>query len=571
MRFALALTLTGLATLAAASPATTKDTAPATAQAAAKRGAVRAALTPAVRRALAGIRGEALRAHMRFLANDRLEGRGTGTRGYDIAAAYVASQFEAAGLEPGGVGGTWYQPVPFRRLQGVPGDGALALLRGGRELRLAHDTDYLLGSDAVHERTAVTAPLAFAGFGITAPELGYDDYAHVDVRGKVAVILSGGPPAFPSDQRAYYSSGLIKTRNAVARGAVGIVTVRTPVDEARAPWGRVVNQSRLPGMRWLDADGVPNESHPQIQMTATLSRSGAAALFADAPVPLARVFETGEAGRAQGFDLPARIRAWTRTRHSRAESPNVLGLLRGSDPTLRDEVVVLTAHLDHLGIGVPVNGDSIHNGAYDNATGCGSLIELARAFAAFPERPRRSLLFVAVTGEEKGLQGSDYFARFPTVPPEGIVANINMDMFVMLEPMPDVIVFGGEHSSLGPIAARAARAVGLSPVPDPAPEEVVFIRSDQFQFVRQGVPAVYPVLSGARDVAPGDSLSPMQRWRRTIYHTPQDDMSQPMDMESGAKFMRMQFLLGLEVANTTARPAWNRGDFFGDTFARGRR
>ena len=191
--------------------------------------------------------------------------------------------------------------------------------------------------------------------------------------------------------------------------------------------------------------------------------------------------------------------------------------------------------------------------------------------AALPERPRRSLLFVAVTGEEKGLQGSDYFAHFPTVPAERIVANINMDMFLLLEPMPNVVVFGGEHSSLGPIAARAARAVGLSPVPDPVPEEVIFVRSDQFPFVRQGIPAVYPVLSGAGRVAPGDSLSPMQRWRRTIYHTPQDDMSQSMDMESGARFMRMQFLLGLEVANTTARPTWNRGDFFGDTFAPGRR
>ncbi len=567
MRFALALLFTGFTTLALAAPVNSPVTAQVTPRATPKRGA----LTPTIRRALSGLRGEALRAHMRFLADDRLEGRGTGTRGQEIAAAYVATQFEAAGLQPGGVEGTWFQPVPFRRMQGVPQDGALALLRGGREQRLVRDTDYLLGNDPVHERASITAPLAFAGFGVTAPELGYDDYAHVDARGKVAVILSGGPPTFPSEQRAYYSSGLIKTRNAVAHGAVGIVTIRTPVDEARAPWGRVINQSRLPGMRWLDSDGVPNESHRQLELTATLSRSGASALFTDAPVTLARVFAEAEAGRPQGFELQARVRAWTRTRHSRVESPNVLGLLRGSDARLRDEVVVITAHLDHLGIGVPVNGDSIHNGAYDNATGCGSLIELARAFAAFPERPRRSLLFVAVTGEEKGLQGSDYLAHFPTVPLDRIVADINMDMFLMLEPMPEVVVFGGEHSSLGPIAARAARAVGLSPVPDPAPEEVVFVRSDQFPFVRQGIPAVYPVLSGAGRVAPGDSLSPMQRWRRTIYHTPQDDMSQSMDMESGARFMRMQFLLGLEVANAPKRPTWNRGDFFGDTFARGRR
>jgi len=528
-------------------------------------------LPPAVRRALDGLKPEALRAHMRFLADDRLEGRATGTRGYELAAAYLATQFEAAGLSPAGApNNTWYQEVPFRRLERDPERGGLALVRGGREKPLTRDSDYILGNDPVHEEASITAPLAFAGFGISAPELGYDDYALVDVKGKIAVILSGGPPRFPSEKRAYYSSTLMKTRTAAARGAVGIINVRTPVDEARAPWFRAVNQAKLPGMRWLDANGVPNESYPQLQVTATLSRPGADALFADSPVPLARVFAAGDSGRAQGFDLPAQARAWTHTSHSKAESPNVAGVLRGSDPKLRDEYVVITAHLDHLGIGVPVNGDSIHNGFYDNATGSGALIELARAFAALPERPKRSLLFVAVTGEEKGLQGSDHFAHFPTVPAERIVADVNMDMFVMFQPMHEVIVFGGEHSSLGPIAERAARAAGLTPVPDPSPEEVVFVRSDQFSFVRQGIPSVYPVLAGAQHVAPGDSLSPMQRWRRTIYHSPQDDASQPMDLASGARFLRMQFLLALEVANAAARPSWNRGDFFGDTFAKTR-
>ena len=305
-------------------------------------------------------------------------------------------------------------------------------------------------------------------------------------------------------------------------------------------------------------------------MTATLSRSGAIALFADSPVPLERVFAAGDSARAQGFDLPTGARAWTHTIHSKAESPNVVGVLRGSDPRLKDEYVVLTAHLDHLGIGVPVNGDSIHNGFYDNATGSGALIELARAFASLPERPKRSLLFVAVTGEEKGLQGSDHFARFPTVAAERIVADVNMDMFLMIQPMKEVILFGGEHSSLGPIAERAALTAGLTPVPDPSPEEVVFVRSDQFSFVRQGVPSIYPVLASTAQAAPGDTLTAIQRWRRTIYHSPQDDASQPMDLASGARFLRMQFLLALEVANATARPSWNRGDFFGDTFAKPR-
>jgi hypothetical protein len=528
-------------------------------------------LDPDQARALARIRPEALRGHIQFLADDRLEGRGTATRGHELAARYMAAQFQAAGLAPAGDSGTWFQEIPFRRLQADRRAGRIALVRGGRETALIPDTDVLIGADPVHERARVDAPVAFAGFGVTAPELHYDDFAHVDVKGKIVVLLSGAPPTFPNDQRAYYSSSTNKARNAAQHGAVGLITVRTPVDENRAPWERAVLQSRLPGMRWLGTNGMPNEAHPELQLTATLSRTGAQKLFAGSPVPLERVFAAGDSGRAQGFDLGGtRVRAVTATAHTRVSSPNVVGLLRGSDPRLRDEYVVFSAHLDHLGIGAPVHGDSIYNGAYDNATGSAALIELAKAFASLPKRPRRSLLFVAVTGEEKGLQGSDYFARTPTVPAAAIVGDINMDMFLMLEDMPGVVVFGGEHSSLGRSADRAARAVGLAPVPDPSPEEVVFVRSDQFSFVRQGIPAVFPVLAGADRVAPGDSLSPMRRWRRTVYHSPQDDLSQTMHLESGARFVRMQFLLGADVANATARPAWNRGDFFGDRFAKGR-
>src|SRR5262245_25403117 len=236
-------------------------------------------LDPVVRRALEGIRPEALRAHMLFLADDRLEGRGTGTRGHEIAAAYMAAQLAGAGLEPGGPSGSWYQPIPFRRLEVVRPDCGMALVRGGHEQALAWDQHFIIGGNATRERTSFTAPLVYAGFGVTAPELGYDDYARVDARGKVVVLLFGGPKSFPNDQRASSSSTLVKARNAVARGAIGIITVRTPGDEMRAPWPRVVNQSRLPGMRWLEANGAPHDAHPEIQLTATMSRSGANALF----------------------------------------------------------------------------------------------------------------------------------------------------------------------------------------------------------------------------------------------------------------------------------------------------
>jgi Zn-dependent M28 family amino/carboxypeptidase len=383
----------------------------------------------------------------------------------------------------------------------------------------------------------------------------------------VVVLLSGSPRTFPHNQRAYYSQGVQKEANAVAREARGIITVRTPVDEVRTTWERQIRQGRLPGMRWTDSGGVPHDSHPELEMGAALNRSGAEALFEGAPHSLQDVFANAETGRARSFDLPTRVRARRATDHSRAVSPNVVAVLRGSDPRLRDEYVVYTCHLDHLGISTPVNGDSINNGAYDNASGTAIVIELARALKSLPTRPRRSILFVAVTGEEKGLQGSDYFAHFPTVPPAGIVADINLHMFLMLQPLDNITVFGAEHSSLGPVIDRAAKRLGVGVLPDASPEEVIFVRSDQFSFVKQGVPALFPV-AGGRTGGPGHEA--VEAWLRSTYHSPQDDFSQKMDLTAGVRFAKINLLTGWWVANETARPRWNPGDFFGEKFGSGR-
>lgn len=514
---------------------------------------------------LATIRAEPIRAHMRFLADDRLEGRGTGTRGYDIAAAYVASQFEAIGLEPAGNARTWLQPVPFRRSDVIQRQCALAMGDPRRERPLRYGVDYVMGNDYVRERSDVTAPLAFVGFGVSAPELGYDDYAQIDVQGKVVVLLSGAPPTFPHDQRAFYSKGSVKEENAVRYGAIGIVSVRTPVDERRSTWERLVRQNVLYGTRWLGPDGAPRQAHPELRIGATLHRDAAEALFARGPHPLAAVFAAADSGRAQGFDLATNIRARRMCRHQRIESPNVIGRLPGSDPRLRDEHVLVTAHLDHLGISTPVQGDSINNGAYDNASGVAILIEMVRALARSEPRPKRSVLFVAVTGEEKGLQGSEYFARNPTV--SGIVANINLDMFLMLEPLRNVVVYGGEHSSLGPVFERAARRLGIGVIPNPAPEEVIFIRSDQYSFVQEGIPAAFPTAGGERSRESADRIT---GWLRTIYHSPQDDMSQEFVWSAAVKFAQLNLLATWMVANDPKRPTWNAGDFFGEKFGGGR-
>jgi Zn-dependent M28 family amino/carboxypeptidase len=524
---------------------------------------------PEATSAMTSIRASALRAHVEFLADDLLEGRATGTRGYDLAARYVASQFAAAGLEPGGTRG-WYQPIAFRKSELDHGASAITLIRDGKETRLEYGAGFTMSGDPLQEKGSFTAPLVFVGHGVTAPELGHDDYQGLDARGKVVVFLRGAPPKFSHNERAYYAWSYEKNRNAVAHGAIGTIALRTNDDERRAPWARSVRQSKLPRFDWLEKTGAPHHVFAQLRGAATLHRDAAAALFAGAAAPLDSVLARGETSRVKGFALPGRVRFESRTRHARVTSPNVIGLLRGSDPKLRHEYVVYTGHLDHLGITEPVDGDSINNGAIDNASGIAAMIEAARAFTRLPKPPKRSILFIATTAEEKSLLGADYYSENPTVPISSIVANVNLDMFVMIAPLADVVAYGAEHSSLGPITVDAARRNGFAVSPDPRPEEVVFIRSDQFPFVRKGVPAIF-VTAGNRSrdrAVNGSKLA--EEWIRQRYHAPGDDLDQKIDWDSGARFARTNFAIGWRVAQDAARPTWNPGDPFGTKFGRSR-
>jgi hypothetical protein len=501
--------------------------------------------------------------HIGYLASDRLAGRGTGTPGYDSAARYVADHFAQLGLDSAGTRG-YFQPVAFRRARAVEGSGLVLVGRSGRRT-LAPYRDYIPVPHFVEARAEVTAPVVFAGFGVTAPERGYDDYQGIDAKGKIVVLLTGAPPSFPAAERAHYASSRLKRENAVGRGAVGILVVRTR--DQSFPWDRAVRQSRRGSMRWLDADGTPADISPALRGAATLSDSAAALVFEGAPQSLSQVLDAAAAGKPKAFDLPLRATLRTVSTYQRLQSPNVAGMLQGSDARLRDEVVVYTAHLDHLGIGEPVKGDSIYNGALDNASGTAALLEVARAFTSLPTGPRRSVLFVAVTGEEEGLLGSDYFVEHPTVPLERIVANVNMDGLAILYPFREMSALGAEHSTLDSTVARVARRMGVSIAPDPFPQEVFFIRSDQYSFVRRGVPALFPFL-GMRSDSGVDGAARFKDWLATRYHTPQDDVDQPMDLEAGAKNAQLEFLVGLEIANADERPRWKPGDFFGRTFGR---
>jgi len=521
--------------------------------------------------ALASIDATAIEQPMRVLADDALEGRATGSRGYLVAADYVAGELESFGLQPAGDDTTFYQQVPLLSARLVADESAITLIHDDRRATLEIFGDYVLDGDFLRTRADITAPVVLAGFGVTAPEHDWDDYAGLDVRGKIAVVFRGAPASLPHDERAYHASGRVKCENAISRGAVGLLTALLPGERERRPWPRTVSQSKLPAMRWLDEAGAPRDAFPELFVIGALSKAGEHRLFKHAPESFAEVAAAIEAGQKRGFDLPIELEVRTSSRHAKLESPNVVALLLGSDPQLREEYVVLTAHLDHLGIGDAVDGDAIYNGAYDNASGVASLLAVARAFAALPRAPRRSLVFLAVTGEEKGLLGSDYFAANPTVPSAAIVANVNLDMALMLHPLNDVIAFGSEHSTLAEAVQRATARLDLAVSEDPIPEEVFFIRSDQYSFVRHGIPALF-VASGRRS---GDSALDghelWQEWMRTVWHTPGDDMSQSIDFEAGAEFARLNFLVVYHVANADESPAWVPGDFFGERFGSLRR
>ncbi len=523
----------------------------------------------AVREAVSRVSPETLARHMSVLAADDKEGRETGSEGYGRAAEYVAGQFEQMGLEPAFGTSGFYQTVPFRRADIVPEESYLTLRHQRRDLDLEPYVQYYMRPNLLRESVEVTAPVVYVGHGVTAPELGHDDYAGVEVRGRIVVLFRGAPASFPHNQRAYYSSTRVKWKNLAERGAVGVIYMNTREDEERWPWERAVRHAREPAMRWIDAEGRVVDAHPEIRMIARLGREGMDALFANGPRTAEEVLDAIEEGKPGSYEMPVVVRARTVSRHASIDSPNVGAILRGRDAALKAEHVLVSGHLDHVGIGEPLDGDAIHNGAYDNASGIAVMLEMARAFADLEERPKRSLLFLAVTGEEKGLLGSDYFAQNPAVPIGSIVANINLDMVMMLHPLKDVVAFGAEHSSLIRPLEAAAGHLDIRVSPDPYPEEVIFVRSDQFSFVRQGVPALYLVPGMDAGDAAVDGREIEMEWRATIYHSPQDDLSQEFDYAAGADFARLNFLLAHRVASESRRPAWNPGDFFGDRFGRG--
>jgi hypothetical protein len=406
----------------------------------------------------------------------------------------------------------------------------------------------------------------FVGYGITAPEQNYDDYRQVDAKGKIVAMVFGAP-AFQSAVKAHYSASWLKRKNAAAHGAVGILVFYDPRLQDLYSFEHQVRDLAIPRFNWLDAAGTPDHYYPQLKAYGAVSLAAVKRLLSASGHTPAEIYAGAKAGKLTSFPLPGLVEIHTASRRTLVHSPNVVARLEGSDPALKSQHVVYTAHLDHLGISTAVKGDSLYNGALDNASGSAEVLEIARAFSRMPVRPRRSMLFLAVTAEEAGLLGSDYFASNPTVARNSIVADINIDEDVMLWPLHDVIAFGAEHSTLDKVVQRAAQRLQLGAAPDPVPEQVAFIRSDQYSFVRQGIPSL-ALAAGFKSDDPG--IKPAEifaKWIATVYHQPQDDMRQPaLNFDAAAAFARVGFLCGLYVAQDTERPQWNPGDFFGTAF-----
>jgi len=515
------------------------------------------------------VRGDAIRSHVEFLAGDLLEGRATASRGYDIAAAYVAAEFRQCGLKPAGAPDSYYQTVPLLEATAVLPGSSAELVIDGASHSFEYSTDYLPSADFLSASSTLSAPLTFAGYGIAAPELGYDDYATLDLKGRIAVIFSGAPPSFPHNQRAYFSASNNKYAMLIEHGAVGAVIIDSPTDARRTPWERSVAMSWRPQMRWLDQAGKAQQTFEQLKLRFRFNDAAAARLFAGAERDFESVRNAIETTPVPGFVLPGLLTLSATTGLRKTESANVVALLPGSDPKLKDEYVVISAHLDHLGRGSAVNGDSVYNGAHDNAVGIGIMLEMARALNLSGVKPRRSLIFVAVTGEEKGLLGSDYFAQLPPmIAPGSLVANINVDMPMLFTPTEDLIAYGEEHSTLGASARAAAQNEGYRLTPDPVPEQVSFVRSDQYSFIRQGIPAIF-LSAGDKSRDPRTNAAELKRdFRENHYHQPSDDLSLPMDFDGAAALARVNLRIALEIANAQARPAWKAGDFFGQKFGK---
>ena len=502
-----------------------------------------------------------IREHVRFLSNDLLEGRGVGARGGDLATEYIATQFALAGAQPAGENGTYFQRVPLVGVETAPG-AQLSAAAGSRNLSFTWLTDWVGQAEDQKPETRFEADAIFVGHGIAAPEWNWDDFKGVDVRGKVLVLFtneptSNDPKFFDGRALTYYGRWTYKYEEGLRRGAVAVIIIHTTPtagyswDVVRSSWGREDLQEKL----------APGEK--SLALAAWVSHDAGEKLLALAGKNVDELLKASDSRDFRPIPLGIRIRGVIPSKVREIESRNVAALVPGSDPKLKDEVVIYTAHWDHLGKGDPVNGDDIYNGAVDNATGCGILLELARAWAARPQKPRRSALFIAVTGEEGGLRGSEFYATHPLFPPAKTAIDLNYDAIFPWGRVQDVVVNGADRTSVYPLVQATARRLNLTISPDTEPEQGSYFRSDHFSFAHVGIPA-FSVDTGSHYAGkPADFFKKSwDEFNANHYHQPSDEFHSDWDFTPLEQAAEFGLLLGTDIANQDRLPDWKAGDQF---------
>jgi len=492
--------------------------------------------------------------YVKVLASDNMEGRETGSPGLRKAQEFVVEQLKRAGLEPVG-SASYYQPVRFESRQIVEKDSSLALLHNGQVEPLTLGDDAIF-STRVDLAPTVDAPLVFAGYGLTIPELGHDDLSGLDVRDKVVVIFPGAPAEIPGALASHYQSAGERWKALRRAGAVGVITIPNPA-AMDIPWSRISTNRAHPSMALKGAEFDETSGE---KLAVTFNPEKAQKLFEGSGHTLQELIDLVKDRKPlPHFPLVPTIRAKASVNKKTVESANVVAELPGSDPKLKNEYVVLSAHLDHLGVGEPINGDRIYNGAMDNASGSAVLLDVIASLKKSPKKLKRSLLFVFVTGEEKGLLGSRYFTTHPTVKPGSMIANINIDMFLPIVPLKVLTVYGLAESDMGDMVREVAQSLGVQVQADPEPQRNSFIRSDQYNFIRHGVPAL-AMKVGFEKGSPQQEI--FKNWLTQRYHAPSDDLDQPKDLAAAGKYEEIVSAMMVRLADSAGRPQWKADSFF---------
>ncbi len=517
-------------------------------------------ISKAIKQAMGRIDTNTIRSHIAFLADDKLKGRYPGTEGFQTAVDYVIDQYKKIGLQPGGDNNGFTQKLVIRKsLVNNPSSVAILKDKNGNTDSLGFVRDFAPVAHPLIENINTEGQLVFAGYGVEIPG-GYSDYNGIDVKGKIVVVINGAPPGLMSTLTAHFSNAGNKMNTAFTKGEIGVITVNTTLRPGTNLNPTIQSNTTLnPKKTTAYGLGFTGNLKAVLNGTTYFLKK----IFLNSGKNMEQVLADLKKGKPSSFDLPFSIAVSYQTIHIDFESYNIVGLISGNDKVLKNEYIVHSAHLDHLGIGRVVNGDSIYNGAHDNASGVASLLEIARIYKNSGAKPKRSVLIVMVTGEEMGLIGSSYFAANPTVPKASIVADVNTDMPTVISPLLSIVPLGAEHSSIMNNVKFAAGYLGLEVEKDPEPDENRFVRSDQYSFVKNGIPALH-IKYGTKTNVPGFNLIDfVKQWRAKYYHQAADGMDGIFNFAAAKTYVQLNFLISYSIAQTLERPKWNNGDLFG--------